>query len=95
MVDQTVFNVNDTNLSMRIGQAEMYLKEFENEVARANGATGVFRSKDDALSRVMLLNEFAPNDPRVQNLFRLLQIFEESSRRVGNTGDKKQDAGIE
>ena len=54
---------------MRIGQAEMYLKEFENEVARAGGATGVFRSKDDALSRIMLLNEFAPEDPRVQDLF--------------------------
>ena len=82
MVDQTVFNVNDTNLSMRIGQAEMYLKEFENEVARANGATGVFRSKDDALSRVMLLNEFAPNDPRVQNLF-------ERARKciMGSTGN--------
>ena len=69
MVDKTIFNVNETNLSMRIGQAEMYLKEFENEVARANGATGMFRSKDDALSRIMLLNEFAPQDPRVRNLF--------------------------
>ena len=69
MVDKTVFNVNETNLTMRIGQAEMYLKEFESEVARANGATGVFRSKDDALSRIMLLHEFAPDDPRVQDLF--------------------------
>ena len=69
MVDKTIFNVNDTNLSMRIGQAEMYLKEFENEVQRANGATGIFRSKDDALSRIMLLNEFAPEDPRVRDLF--------------------------
>ena len=69
MVDRIIFNVNETNLSMRIGQAEMYLREFENEVKRANGATGVFRSKDDALSRIKLLHEFAPNDPRVQDLF--------------------------
>lgn len=69
MVDKTTFNVNETNLTMRIGQAELYLKEFEGEVARAGGATGVFRSKDDALSRIMLLNEFAPGDPRVQDLF--------------------------
>ena len=69
MVDNTIFNVNETNLTMRIGQAEMYLKEFENEVQRANGATGTFRSKDEALSRIKLLNDFAPNDPRVQDLF--------------------------
>ncbi|MBR2672426.1 MAG: hypothetical protein IKE27_09510 [Oscillospiraceae bacterium] len=69
MVDNTTFSVNSTNLDMRIGQAEIYLKEFENEVKRANGATGIFRSKEDALSRIMILNEFAPNDPRVQDLF--------------------------
>ncbi len=82
MVDKTVFNVNETNLSMRIGQAEMYLKEFEGEVKRANGATGVFRSKDDALSRIMLLHEFAPDDPRVQDLF-------ERARKciIGSTGN--------
>ncbi|MBR6332260.1 MAG: hypothetical protein IKR78_03905 [Dehalococcoidales bacterium] len=82
MVDKTIFNVTESNLTMRIGQAEMYLKEFENEVNRANGATGVFRSKDDALSRIMLLNEFAPNDPRVQDLF-------ERARKciMGSTGN--------
>ena len=32
MIDKTLFNVNDSNLSMRIGQADMYLKEFEKEV---------------------------------------------------------------
>ena len=69
MVDSTTFTVNASNLTMRIQQAEMYLKEFEDEVRRANGATGVFRSKEDALSRVMILNEFAPQDPRVQALF--------------------------
>lgn len=69
MVDNTNFNVNKDNLTMRIGQAEMYLKEFENEVKRAQGGTGNFRSKEDALSRVMILNEFAPDDPRVKDLF--------------------------
>ncbi len=69
MVDQTTFSVNDSNLTMRIQQAEIYLKEFENEVKRAQGATGIFRSREDALSRVMILNEFAPNDPRVKALF--------------------------
>ena len=69
MVDKTTFSVNGSNLTMRIQQAEMYLKEFEDEVRRAQGATGMFRSKEDALSRVMILNEFAPDDPRVQALF--------------------------
>lgn len=69
MVDKTTFSVNDSNLSMRVQQAEMYLKEFEAEVKRAQGATGVFRSKEDALSRIMILNEFAPDDPRVKDLF--------------------------
>ena len=69
MVDKTTFAVDASNLTMRIGQADIYLKEFENEVKRANGATGIFRSKEDALSRVMILNEFAPDDPRVKALF--------------------------
>ena len=69
MVDKTTFSVNQTNLTMRIQQAEVYLKEFEKEVERAAGGTGNFRSKEDALSRIMILNEFAPQDPRVQGLF--------------------------
>ena len=69
MVDKTTFTVDASNLSMRIGQAEMYLKEFENEVKRANGATGIFRSREDALSRIRILNEFAPQDPRIKALF--------------------------
>ncbi len=69
MVDKTMFSVNDANLTMRIQQAEFYLKEFEVEVKRAQGGSGVFRSKEDALSRIMILNEFAPNDPRVKGLF--------------------------
>ena len=69
MVDKNTFTVNESNLTMRIQQAEIYLKEFENEVKRASGATGIFRSKEDALARVMILNEFAPEDPRVKALF--------------------------
>ena len=69
MIDATVFSVNSTNLTMRIQQAEIYLKEFENEVRRANGATGIFRSKEDALGRIKILQEFAPDDPRVRDLF--------------------------
>ena len=69
MVDSTLFNVNANNLTMRIQQAEVYLKEFENEIKRAQGGTGIFRSKEDALSRVMILSEFAPDDPRVKDLF--------------------------
>ena len=69
MVDKTIFTVNESNLTMRIQQAEIYLKEFENEVKRANGGTGNFRSKEDALSRIMILNDFAPDDPRVKTLF--------------------------
>ena len=69
MVDKSTFTVDRTNLTMRIQQAEFYLKQFEEEVARANGATGIFRSKEDALTRIMILNEFAPDDPRIQDLF--------------------------
>ena len=69
MVDKTTFTVNDSNLTMRIQQAEIYLKEFEAEVKRANGATGIFRSKEDALGRIKILQEFAPNDPRVKDMF--------------------------
>ena len=69
MVDNTLFSVNESNLTMRIQQAEVYLKEFENEVKRANGAGGLFRSREDALSRIKILNEFAPDDPRVKDLF--------------------------
>ncbi|MBO7425241.1 MAG: hypothetical protein J6U23_06145 [Clostridiales bacterium] len=69
MVDASTFTVDENNLTMRIQQAEMYLKEFENEVKRAQGGTPIFRSREDALSRIKILNEFAPNDPRVKELF--------------------------
>ena len=69
MVDTSTFSVDENNLTMRIQQAEMYLKEVEGEVKRADGATGIFRSREDALTRIQILNEYAPNDPRVKELF--------------------------
>lgn len=70
MFDNSVFVVNESNLSMRISQANYYLQEYEKEVARAQGASGYsFRSKEDALGRIKILVEFAPNDERVQDLF--------------------------
>lgn len=69
MFDSSFFTVNDSNLSMRIDQAKHYLEEYEKEVARAQGANRNFQSKEDALGRIKVLCQFAPNDPRVQNLF--------------------------
>ncbi|MBO7452352.1 MAG: hypothetical protein J6U54_18640 [Clostridiales bacterium] len=84
MVDATTFTVDENNLTMRIQQAEMYLKEFENEVKRANGATPIFRSREDALSRIKILNEYAPNDPRIK------ELFERASKCVvGSAGNFK------
>lgn len=70
MFDSSVFTVNEATLSTRISQANYYLQEYEKEVARAQGASSyVFQSKDDALGRIKILVEFAPDDPRVQDLF--------------------------
>ena len=88
MVDSTTFTVNSTNLTMRIQQAEMYLKEFENEVKRAQGATGIFRSREDALSRIKILNEFAPDDPRVKELFQRAR-----NCVIGSTGNFTEITG--
>jgi len=63
--------VTESSLPSRISQANYYLTEFEKEVARANGASNcTFRNKEDALGRVKMLVEFAPNDERVQDLFK-------------------------
>ncbi len=69
MVDKNSFIVNSTNLTNQIGITNVYLTEFEKEVQRAKGATVHFFNKEEALSRVMILNEFAPDDPRVKELF--------------------------
>ncbi len=70
MFDNSVFVVDETNLDSRIAQATYYLQEYEKEVARAQGAASyTFRSKEDALGRIKILVEFAPDDPRIQDLF--------------------------
>ena len=70
MFDSSVFTIDASNLASRIGQATHYLEEYEKEVQRAQGAAGyVFRNKEDALGRIKLLVEFAPEDERVQALY--------------------------
>lgn len=54
----------------KIGQAEYYVKEFEKEVERQKGGEkAVWRSKNDAVSRVKALKQEFPDDPDVQKLF--------------------------
>ena len=49
---------------MEIGKAEFYLKEFEKEVARAQGADmGRYYNKNEALSRTQYLVMAYPDDP--------------------------------
>ena len=70
MFDSSVFNITESNLNSRITQATHYLEEYEKEVARAQGAAGyVFRNKEDALGRIKMLVEFAPNDDRINDLY--------------------------
>lgn len=71
MFDSSVFDVNESNLSTRIAQTKHYLEEYEKEVARARGGAGnIFCNKEDALGRIKILVEFAPDDERVQDLFK-------------------------
>lgn len=70
MFDSSVFTVNETNLKSRIDQASFYLGEYEKEVALAQGAGSTnFRNKEDALGRIKILVEFAPDDERVKDLY--------------------------
>ena len=51
-------------------QAEYYVREFEREVElQRGGEKRVWRSKQDAVSRVRRLKEAYPNDPDVEKLF--------------------------
>ena len=57
-------------LARQIGYAEHYVKEFENEVARQRGGEKmVWRTKNDALTRVQMLKRDYPDDPRVESLY--------------------------
>ncbi|MCR5331298.1 MAG: hypothetical protein K6E62_08935 [Lachnospiraceae bacterium] len=70
MFDSSVFTIDQSNLDSRISQATHYLEEYEKEVARAQGAAGyVFRNKEDALGRIKMLVEFAPEDTRIKDLY--------------------------
>ena len=54
----------------KIGMADYYVKEFEKEVERQKGGEkAVWRSKNDAVSRVKALKQEFPDDPDVQKLF--------------------------
>ena len=70
MFDSSVFTIGESNLSSRIAQATHYLEEYEKEVERAQGAANyVFRNKEDALGRIKMLVEFAPDDERIKSLY--------------------------
>ncbi len=70
MFDSSVFTITESSLDSRITQATHYLEEYEKEVARAQGAAGyVFRNKEDALGRIKMLVEFAPDNDRVKDLY--------------------------
>lgn len=68
--DPSFFSVDETNLSSRITQAKHYLEQYEGEVKRAQGASGYFfPSKEDALGRIKVLVEFAPDNEEIKNLY--------------------------
>ena len=62
---------------MEIGRAEFYLKEFEKEVARAQGADmGRYYNKNEALSRIQNLAMAYPDDPKVKDLNTFAPLLE-------------------
>lgn len=68
--DPSVFTVSETNLSSRITQAMHYLEQYESEVKRAQGASGyLFPSKEDALGRIKVLVEYAPDNEQVKEMY--------------------------
>ncbi len=62
--------IQPSKATMRIRQADYYVKEFEQEVQRQRGGENrVYRSKKDALDRVQALKKEFPDDPDVEALF--------------------------
>ncbi len=58
-----------------VDKANYFLKEFEKEVERAQGASNTrFFHKTDALTRIKQLNEQYPDDPRVKELMKRASI---------------------
>ncbi len=88
MFDISTFDVKASNLSTRIAQTTYYLVELEKEVARAQGASNQkYRYKEDALGRIKALVEFAPDDERVQDLFRRAKACVKTGAGKINTVD--------
>ena len=62
--------VDSGTVQRQILQAEYHVREFEKEVElQKGGEKRVWRSKQDAVSRVRRLKEAYPNDPNVDKLF--------------------------
>ena len=58
-----------------VDKANYFLKEFEKEVERAQGAGNTrFFHKTDALTRIKKLNEEYPDDPRVKELMKRASV---------------------
>lgn len=58
-----------------VDKANYFLKEFEKEVERAQGAGNTrFFHKTDALTRIKKLNEEYPDDPRVKDLMKRASV---------------------
>ena len=71
----TAFAVDAGRMNREIKQAEFYLKEFENEVSRQRGGQKmIWRSKNDALTRIQALRESYPGNPDVEKLFQRARV---------------------
>ena len=58
-----------------VDKAGMFLRDFEKEVARAQGAdTGRYFNKNEALTRIKRLSQEYPDDPKVQDLVRRASV---------------------
>lgn len=93
MFDSSVFTISESNLDSRITQALHYLEEYEKEVARAQGAAGyVFRNKEDALGRIKMLVEFAPDNAKVKDLYARAKACVKGGAGNINTVDEEMTA---
>ena len=64
-----------------VAKANIYLTDFEKEVARAQGADmGRYHNRREALSRIRELAKLYPDDPRVQDLVRRASIANMKSK---------------
>ena len=64
-----------------VNKANIFLTDFEKEVARAQGADmGRYHNRREALSRIRELAKLYPDDPRVQDLVRRASIANMKSK---------------